>query len=236
MADNIRYVKVADKKEGAQVVLERMREELAGGLNVLGLATGSTMEPIYAAWAESDLDFSGVTSFNLDEYVGLGADNPNSYAWFMNHHLFSKKPFKETNIPDGTADDLEEECEEYEARLRDAGIDLQFLGVGENGHIAFNEPGTPFTSITHVTQLAESTLGVNSQYFEDRSAIPETALTMGISSILSSKKIILIAFGEKKRYALEQLAKGKETTEFPITALKSHPDVTIITDLDGIQP
>ncbi|MGM9920774.1 MAG: glucosamine-6-phosphate deaminase [Bhargavaea sp.] len=236
MANNIRYVKVADKKEGAEVVLERMRKELAGGLEVLGLATGSTMEPIYAAWAGSDLDFSGVTSFNLDEYVGLEADNPNSYAWFMDHHLFSKKPFKETNIPDGTADNLKEECEEYEARLRDAGLDLQFLGVGENGHIAFNEPGTPFTSITHVTQLTDSTLGVNSQYFEDRSTIPETALTMGIASILSSKKIILVAFGEKKRHALNQLARGEETTEFPVTALLRHPDVTIITDLDGIQP
>lgn len=236
MADNIRYIKVADKQEAASVVLERIREELAGGLKVLGLATGSTMEPIYAAWASSDLDFSEVTSFNLDEYVGLQADNPNSYAWFMDHHLFSKKPFKETNIPDGTSDNLEEECKEYEAKLRDAGIDVQFLGVGENGHIAFNEPGTPFTSITHVTKLAESTLGVNSQYFEDRSAIPETALTMGISSILSAKKIILIAFGEKKRFALEQLTKGKETTEYPITALLGHRDVTVITDLDGIQP
>ncbi|WP_040227748.1 glucosamine-6-phosphate deaminase [Bhargavaea cecembensis] len=231
---NVRYVKVGSKEEAASVVLDRVRKELDDGLNVLGLATGSTMIPIYKSWSDSDLDFSGVTSFNLDEYAGLGKDNPNSYAWFMNHHLFSHKPFKETYIPDGTAEDLTAECEEYEALLRDAEIDLQFLGVGENGHIAFNEPGTPFSSTTHVTQLTDSTLGVNSQYFEDESAIPKTALTMGIASILSAKKILLLAFGEKKRFALEQLVKGERTTEFPITALLDHPDVTIITDLDGI--
>ncbi|MET3576793.1 glucosamine-6-phosphate deaminase [Bhargavaea ullalensis] len=231
---NVRYVKVGGKEDAATVVLERMRQELEGGLRVLGLATGSTMIPIYEAWAKSDLDFTDVTSFNLDEYVGLSADNPNSYAWFMNHHLFSHKPFKETYIPDGTADDLTAECDEYEALLRDAEIDLQFLGVGENGHIAFNEPGTPFSSTTHLTELTDSTLGVNSQYFEDESAIPNTALTMGIASILSSKKIILLAFGEKKRFALEQLLKGEATTDYPITALLSHPDVTIVTDLEGI--
>ncbi|SIT69213.1 glucosamine-6-phosphate deaminase [Edaphobacillus lindanitolerans] len=231
---NVRFIKVGGKEEAATVMLERMRKELDEGLRVLGLATGSTMIPVYEAWAKSDLDFSEVISFNLDEYVGLGADNPNSYAWFMNHHLFSHKPFKETYIPDGTAEDLTAECDEYEALLRDAEIDLQFLGVGENGHIAFNEPGTPFSSTTHVTELADSTLGVNSQYFEDRSAIPNTALTMGIASILSAKKIVLLAFGEKKRSALQELVKGQKTTDYPITSLLDHPDVTIVTDLEGI--
>ena len=231
---NVRFIKVGGKEEATTVMLERMRKELDEGLRVLGLATGSTMIPVYEAWAKSDLDFSEVISFNLDEYVGLGADNPNSYAWFMNHHLFSHKPFKETYIPDGTAEDLTAECDEYEALLRDAEIDLQFLGVGENGHIAFNEPGTPFSSTTHVTELADSTLGVNSQYFEDRSAIPNTALTMGIASILSAKKIVLLAFGEKKRRALQELVKGQKTTDYPITSLLDHQDVTIVTDLEGI--
>ncbi len=231
--ENLKLLKVESPEKGAEHVFRIIKEELENGrLHVLGLATGSTMIPVYKEWAASDLDFSNVTSFNLDEYVGLSASNPNSYAYFMEKHLFAKKKFKETHIPNGTAPDLDKECADYEALLLKHPLDIQLLGTGENGHIAFNEPGTPFDSVTHVAQLTESTLGVNSQYFENDEKIPETALSMGITSILRAKKLILLAFGEKKRAAIEKLLEGNVSTEWTITALLEHDDVIVITDLD----
>ncbi|WP_041076515.1 glucosamine-6-phosphate deaminase [Bacillus sp. OxB-1] len=229
----MQLIKVENPEQGAERVFEIVREELENGrLNVLGLATGSTMIPVYKMWTDSDLDFSNVTSFNLDEYVGIAADSPNSYAYFMKAHLFNKKKFKETNIPDGMAEDLDAECQAYEDLLVKHPLDIQLLGVGENGHIAFNEPGTPFESVTHVAQLTESTLGVNSQYFENDEKIPETALTMGITSIMRAKKLILLAFGEKKRDAITKLVEGEVTLEWPITNLLKHEDFIVITDLE----
>ncbi|BAQ10117.1 glucosamine-6-phosphate deaminase [Bacillus sp. OxB-1] len=231
--ENMQLIKVENPEQGAERVFEIVREELENGrLNVLGLATGSTMIPVYKMWTDSDLDFSNVTSFNLDEYVGIAADSPNSYAYFMKAHLFNKKKFKETNIPDGMAEDLDAECQAYEDLLVKHPLDIQLLGVGENGHIAFNEPGTPFESVTHVAQLTESTLGVNSQYFENDEKIPETALTMGITSIMRAKKLILLAFGEKKRDAITKLVEGEVTLEWPITNLLKHEDFIVITDLE----
>jgi glucosamine-6-phosphate deaminase len=231
--ENLKLIKVESPEQGAEHVYKIIKDELEKGrLNVLGLATGSTMVPVYSKWTESDLDFSAVVTFNLDEYIGIPASNPNSYAYFMNEHLFNKKEFKKTNIPDGMAEDLNEECAAYEDLLQEYPLDIQLLGVGENGHIAFNEPGTPFDSVTHVEQLTESTLGVNSQYFENDEKIPETALTMGISSIVGAKKLILLAFGEKKRAALTKLFEGNVTVEWPITKLLRHDDVIVITDLD----
>lgn len=229
---NIKWVTVNNPAEGAQEVYNVIESELKSGrLHVLGLATGSTMIPVYELLTQSNLDFSSVTAFNLDEYVGLQADNPNSYAYFMNEHLFSKKPFKETFIPNGAAADLDEECSRYERELNAHPLDIQLLGVGENGHIAFNEPGTPSDSVTHVATLTDSTLGVNSQYFENDEKIPNTALTMGISSINQAKKLIMVAFGEKKRAAIEKLKEGKIDSQWPITKLLQHDDVVVITDL-----
>ncbi|GGA24721.1 glucosamine-6-phosphate deaminase [Psychrobacillus lasiicapitis] len=225
-------IHVADQQEAAIIVQEKLEKDLqADTLHVLGLATGSTMIPIYKRLAESSLDFSEVTAFNLDEYIGLEPTNINSYAYFMQEHLFGHKPFKETNIPNGKALDLEAECARYENQLNEHPLDIQFLGVGENGHIAFNEPGTSFDSVTHVANLTDSTLGVNSQYFGDKEEIPNTAFTMGIASIMKAKKIILLAFGEKKRPAIEALLGDTITKEWPITILKKHPHVTIITDI-----
>ena len=230
---NLKLIKVESPTQGAEHVYEIIKDELESGrLNVLGLATGSTMVPIYDKWIESDLDFTNIVTFNLDEYIGIPASSPNSYAYFMNEHLFDKKEFRKTNIPDGMAEDLAEECEAYEELLQEYPLDLQLLGVGENGHIAFNEPGTSFDSVTHVAHLTESTLGVNSQYFENDEKIPETALTMGISSILGAKKLVLLAFGEKKRAAITKLLEGDVTVEWPITKLLRHDDVTVITDLE----
>ncbi|WP_144511250.1 glucosamine-6-phosphate deaminase [Bacillus sp. FJAT-22090] len=226
-------IQVANQQEAAAVVQEKLDNELkANSLNVLGLATGSTMIPIYNNLIESSLDFSEVIAFNLDEYIGLEATNINSYAYFMHQQLFSSKQFKETHIPNGMANNLEEECERYENLLNEHPLDIQFLGVGENGHIAFNEPGTSFDSVTHVAQLTDSTLGVNSQYFNDNEKIPQTAFTMGIASIMKAKKIILLAFGEKKRPAIEALRGDDITEQWPITILKKHPHVTVITDIN----
>ncbi|MER2088902.1 MAG: glucosamine-6-phosphate deaminase [Sporosarcina sp.] len=225
--------KVENPQQGAEHVYQIIKEELENGrLKVLGLATGSTMIPVYNKWTESELDFSNIVTFNLDEYIGIPASSPNSYASFMNEHLFDKKEFRKTNIPDGMAEDLEEECAAYEELLEEYPLDLQLLGVGENGHIAFNEPGTSPDSVTHVAQLTESTLGVNSQYFENDEKIPETALTMGIKSITDAKKLILLAFGEKKRVAITKLLEGNVTSEWPITHLLNHKDVIVITDLE----
>jgi glucosamine-6-phosphate deaminase len=230
---NLKLIKVESPDQGAEHVYGIIKEELESGrLKVLGLATGSTMVPVYNKWTESTLDFTDIVTFNLDEYIGIPATSPNCYAYFMNEHLFDKKEFRKTNIPDGMAEDLDEECDAYEELLEEYPLDIQLLGVGENGHIAFNEPGTPFESVTHVAKLTESTLGVNSQYFENDEKIPETALTMGIQSISGAKKLILLAFGEKKRAAITKLFEGNITLEWPITNLLRHDDVIVITDLD----
>lgn len=229
---NIQTIVVESKEQGAEKIVELVREELeAGSLNVLGLATGSTMEPVYEKMVSSDLDFTSVTAFNLDEYVGIPATHKNSYAYYMNHLLFNEKPFKETHIENGMAEDLEEECVRYETLLKENPLDIQLLGIGENGHIAFNEPGTSPESVTHVVELTESTIAVNSQYFTEDETMPVTALTMGISSIMQAKKLIVAAFGEKKRAALEKLFAGEVSTEWPVTYLLDHPNVVVITDL-----
>ena len=228
----VNMIQVVSQEEAAKFVEQRLSEMLQNNqLQSLGLATGSTMIPVYKELVASDLDFSNVTAFNLDEYRGLPASSPNSYAYFMNHHLFQHKPFLSTNIPNGLAEDSDAECARYEQLLNEHPLDLQLLGVGENGHIAFNEPNTPIDSITHVAELTDSTLGVNSQYFENDEEIPNVAYTMGIHSILQAKEIILIAFGEKKRAALEKLVAGEIDQDWTITYLLTHPNTTILTDL-----
>lgn len=231
--ENVKFIKVDNAEQGSEATFQLIKEELEKDrLHSIGLATGNTMIPVYEEWVNSNLDFSNVSTFNLDEYVGISADSPNSYAYFMHEHLFDKKTFKETFLLNGLAEDLEEECRRYEDLLKKHGLDLQLLGVGENGHIAFNEPGTSFDSVTHVAKLTDSTLSVNSRLFANDEKIPDTALSLGIGSILRAKKIILLAFGEKKRVALEKVLEGQVTTEWPITKLLHHEDVTIITDLE----
>ena len=226
-------IKVENPEKGAEIILQQLKEGLEEKRShVLGLATGSTMIPVYKKWVESDLDFSGTTTFNLDEYVGISAESPNSYAYFMAEHLFNHKNFKQVNLLNGLAENQEEECGRFEALLKEYPLDLQLLGVGENGHIAFNEPGTSFDSVTHVAKLTESTLEVNSRIFGHDEKMPDTALTMGIQSIIGAKKIILLAYGEKKREALTKLLEGTITTEWPITKLLHHDNLTVITDLD----
>ncbi|SDB82231.1 glucosamine-6-phosphate deaminase [Pelagirhabdus alkalitolerans] len=204
---------------------------------VLGLATGSTPEGMYnyliEAYQKQKVSFENVTTFNLDEYIGVPATDENSYHYFMEHQLFKHIDVdpNHTHLPDGNTDDPQKECLDYEKALEDAGnIDLQVLGLGLNGHIGFNEPGTPFSSRTHVIELDESTRKANARFFDRKEDVPTHAITMGIDSIMDSKEIILMVSGEKKKEAVKQLVDGDISESFPASVLKKHPNVTLIVD------
>ncbi|MFJ7827788.1 glucosamine-6-phosphate deaminase [Psychrobacillus sp. NPDC096623] len=205
--------------------------QLKNGATTFGLATGGTMIPLYEKLRNSSLDFSHCTSVNLDEYVGLPKSHPESYYTFMQKHLFEAKPFKSTNVPNGEAEDVHAEATRYENLLKSLTIDMQLLGIGVNGHIGFNEPGTSFESETAVAQLTDSTRSANARFFDSIDNVPKEAITMGISSIMRAKLILLIAVGEGKRAAIEALLKGDVTEEIPVTRLHDHPNVIVLTDL-----
>ncbi|MGY3704053.1 glucosamine-6-phosphate deaminase [Vagococcus martis] len=226
----MKVIKVTDQFEGAKVAFDMIQEAMKQNIKTLGLATGSTPEALYKEMVESDVDFSHMTSVNLDEYVGLGSDDPQSYHYFMREHLFNKKPFKETFLPNGLATDAKKECERYDAILESHPIDIQILGIGENGHIGFNEPGSSFDGKTSEVNLTESTIEANSRNFSDISEVPTKAYSMGIGSIMQANKIILLAYGTKKAEAIYQTIKGPITELVPASALQVHPDVTIIVD------
>lgn len=223
-------IKVKDQVAGGKAAFEIIAKAIADGAKVLGLATGSTPETLYKEMVNSPIDFSHVLAFNLDEYVGLSKDNEQSYYYFMQEHLFKFKPFKQTNIEDGLAKDLDQEVKRYEDLLQANLIDVQILGIGVNGHIGFNEPGTSFASLTHVTNLTESTIQANKRFFNDVSEVPTKAITMGIQSILRSKQIILLAYGKAKAPIIKRLLSGEISEEVPASALHKHPNVTIIID------
>lgn len=206
---------------------------MENGVKVLGLATGSTPETLYQEMTSSDLDFSEMTSVNLDEYVGLAGDDVQSYRYFMNDQLFNKKPFKETFVPKGKAEDLAAECKRYDGVIADHPIDLQVLGIGRNAHIGFNEPGTSFDVTTHVVELTESTIEANKRNFDKVEDVPTHALSMGIGSIMQSKKILLMAFGTDKADAIKDMIEGAVTTDVPASILQKHADVTVIIDEDA---
>lgn len=216
-----------------------IKDEIAKKPNlVLGLATGSTPEGMYRELIrlhkEEGLDFSQVTTFNLDEYVGIDKDHPNSYHYYMKTTLFDHINIDPNNtfIPDGKAENPEKYCKEYDRLIEEkGGIDLQVLGIGENGHIAFNEPDEALNVGTSVVNLTESTIQANSRFFDSIDQVPKTAMTMGIGSIMKAKKIILLANGKKKANAIKELLKqDKITTKLPASILLLHPDVTVIVD------
>ncbi|GGI65695.1 MULTISPECIES: glucosamine-6-phosphate deaminase [Enterococcus] len=223
-------IRVKDAAEGGKKAFELIQEGLNAGAKVFGLATGSTPETLYKEMVASDLDFTECTSVNLDEYVGLSGDDDQSYRYFMNKHLFDQKPFKATFVPDGKAADLDAECASYEEIIANNPIDIQILGIGENAHIGFNEPGTPFDAPTQVVQLTESTINANKRNFEKVEDVPTTAISMGIGSIMKGKKIILMAFGEAKAEAIANTINGPVTIDVPSSILQNHADVTIIVD------
>lgn len=206
---------------------------------VLGLATGSTMEPVYARLVElcnkGEISFAGVTTFNLDEYVGLPPSDPRSYRSTMDSQLFDLVDIDKarTFVPDGLAADPAAFGARYEAMIRDAGgIDLQLLGIGRNGHIGFNEPGASFDALTRVVDLEASTLEANSAFF-DGAQPPSQAMTMGIGTILSSKEIVMLATGAVKRDAVRAALTGDVTTDCPASVLRRHANVSWWVDAES---
>ncbi|MBR7926673.1 glucosamine-6-phosphate deaminase [Aerococcaceae bacterium zg-ZUI334] len=214
----------------SEQAFNRIQQAIQQGAKTLGLATGGTPEQLYTLMRESDIDFSEMTSINLDEYYGLAPTHPKSYHVYMNQNLFDAKPFKQTFIPNGENKNVEEETSRYEEILTTYPIDLQILGIGSNGHIGFNEPGTAFDSKTSLVQLTDSTIQANKRYFQSEEEVPKQAYSMGIGSILRAKEIILLAFGEQKAKAIQALMSEKITTDNPASALHQHPNVTIIVD------
>lgn len=205
---------------------------------VLGLATGSTPCRLYEYLAEDykagKLDFSKARSVNLDEYKGLGPDDDQSYRFFMNRELFSKINIniENTFVVNGLEPDEKIACGELEAQLDEYGpADIQILGIGENGHIGFNEPAEQFTLRAHEVALTESTIAANARFFEDESKVPTKAYSMGIGNIMSAGKIVLLASGEKKAEAIEKTMNGIVDPKVPSSILQLHPDVVIIVDL-----
>lgn len=204
---------------------------------VLGLATGSTPIGTYKQLVEwykkGDLDFSEVTSVNLDEYKGLSRDNDQSYYYFMNDNLFSHVNIckERTHLPNGMEPDSEKACADYNAVIASVGgIDLQLLGLGHNGHIGFNEPADTFELETHCVDLTESTIEANKRFFASYDDVPKQAYTMGIKNIMTAKKILLVATGEAKADALYKSLYGPITPNVPASILQLHPDVTVVAD------
>ena len=206
-------------------------------LPVLGLATGRTMEAVYAKLAalylDGDMDFSTCHTFNLDEYIGLAATDRNSYRHYMDRHLFSKVniDLRNTRLPDGIADDLEVECAKYEQLIASTGgIDLQLLGIGSNGHLGFNEPLSSFKSRTRVVMLAPETIEQNAALFGNAEQMPRRAITMGVETILDARRCVLLATGADKAAILAKAIEGPITSMIPATALQMHRDCVVVAD------
>ena len=203
---------------------------------VIGFATGRTPLPLYEKMAEdhrkNGTSYKRVTAINLDEYVGIEAKNKNSFARFMRDNLFSKIDIDpaNTNIPNGMAEDLEAECARYAAFVKEHPADIQILGIGGNGHIAFNEPYTKYDTVTHIATLTSRTRSDNAEGFGSPALVPGYALTMGIAEILSAKKILMLASGEGKAEAIYNMLQGRDDTSCPAAALRKHPDVTVVLD------
>ena len=230
----MKVIEVANQIEGGQVAFDLLKEKVEQGAKTLGLATGSSPLEFYKLIRESDLDFSDMVSVNLDEYVGLTGEDPQSYRYFMQENLFNEKPFKVSYLPKGNEDTAEEETAHYKEILAQHPVDLQILGIGRNGHIGFNEPGTPFDSQTHLVHLDQSTIEANSRFFEKIEDVPTQAISMGIKNILDAKSIILFAYGESKAEAIAGTVSGPVTENLPASSLQNHPDVTIIADAEAL--
>jgi glucosamine-6-phosphate deaminase len=220
----------SSKKEASKRAFDIFSEALADGATIFGLATGSTPVDLYEYLTASDLDFSQATALNLDEYYGLAADHPQSYAYFMQEHLFNQKPFKETFIPNGLATDVAAEEARYNEVIASHPIDLQILGIGQNGHIGFNEPGASRDVETHLVELAPSTIEANARFFDEIEDVPTKAYSMGLASILKSKKIMLLAFGEEKADAVKAMVEGPVTPNLPASILQEHDNVIVLID------
>ena len=214
-----------------------MRTVLDKGNPVLGLATGSSPVGLYKEMIrdhkENGTSYKNILTWNLDEYVGIPRTHEQSYWTFMHENLFNFIDIPEENIhvPVGESEDEEAECVKYEESMKGHTVDIQVLGIGSDGHIAFNEPGTPFDSLTHLMDLTEQTRKDNARFFDnDINQVPKRSITMGLASIMRAKKIIVIATGENKAEAVYGMLKGPKTTDCPASILQDHPDVTVLLD------
>lgn len=228
---------VKDHEEMSKVAAQFFKDQIKkDAKSVLGLATGGTPERMYelliSANKSGEISFKDVKTFNLDEYIGIPREHEMSYYTYMNENLFNHIDINKenTSVPNGNGD-IAKNGKEYDEKIAKlGGIDLQVLGIGENAHIAFNEPGAKENEGTHEVKLTESTISANSRYFASKDDVPKTAITMGIGSILKAKKIILIASGAKKANAIRSTVEGTISELAPSSFLQKHPDVTIIVD------
>ena len=232
----IKVIKCKDYEEASDKAFEVMKEFLKPG-KVLGLATGSTPLGLYGRMVkdhkENGTSYVDIKSFNLDEYVGLPITHPESYYAFMHTNLFNSIDIKEenTHVPSGLGEDLEGQAKKYDEMIDACPVDIQLLGIGSDGHIAFNEPGTSFESGTHVTGLAESTIKDNCRFFDnDISKVPTQAVTQGIKTIMKAKNILLIATGANKAKAVKDMLEGPVSEECPASILQKHENVYVVVD------
>ena len=232
---------VFDSKKEASKEAYTILKSLINENSTLGLATGGSPIALYeemiADYKAGNFSYKNVKSYNLDEYVGISYDHPESYHKFMEINLFNHIDIEKSNthVPDASAEDLEGALKSYQEALNNAHVDVQLLGVGSNGHIGFNEPGTPFEKGVHVVDLKQETIEANSRFFNnDINLVPKQAVTMGIKDIMRAKHIILLAFGEAKQHAIKSLVEGDEITEnIPCTVLKNHPSVYVLVDKEA---
>lgn len=231
-----RWIEVENYGEMSRLAAAIFEQQLLSKPHsVLGLATGSSpvgfYEALVARFKHGNFSFQDAQSFNLDEYVGVAEADETSYHSYMERHLFSHidLPVAKRHLPNGMAKNIHAECERYEqAIIQSGGIDLQLLGIGVNGHIGFNEPGTSFTSKTHVVELAEATREENAKYFLSKETVPTHAITMGIETIMNANQIVLLAFGDHKTEAIKRLRFEAISENFPASILKEHPHVTVL--------
>ena len=232
---------VFDSKQEASKEAYKILKNLINENSTLGLATGGSPTGLYtemiADHKAGNFSYKNVKSYNLDEYVGISYDHPESYHKFMETNLFDHIDIEKenTHVPDASAEDLEDALKSYQEALNDANIDVQLLGVGSNGHIGFNEPGTSFDTGVHIVDLKQETIEANSRFFNnDINLVPKQAVTMGIKDIMKAKHIILLAFGKAKQDAIRSLVADEEITEnIPCTILKNHPSVYVIVDKEA---
>ena len=238
MKGNMKIIKVKNYNEMSQQAYDYLHDYIEqDGHPVVGLATGSTPEGLYQLMIEHHRKRSfscrELITFNLDEYIGLQQSDKNSYHYYMKHKLFDHVDIRpeQAHLPNGLAKNLEEECREYDRKIsRAGGLGLQILGIGHNGHIGFNEPGTPFGTTTHIATLTASTRQANVRFFNDIDEVPQQAICMGIRKIMESHEILLMVSGQEKAGALRRLLEGPVNEQFPASILLTHPHVTLIAD------
>ena len=228
------YEEMSEK--GAEMMAEVIKSNPKA---TLGLATGTTPIGLYKRLIEKnksgEISFKNIRTVNLDEYVGLNGENKQSYRYFMNDQLFDHVDIDKANtsVPSGVAADMDEECERYTALLKENPQDIQLLGLGSDGHISFNEPGSPFAGHTHVVELEESTIRDNARLFDKIEDVPTSAITMGIADVMQAKSLLLLANGKNKAEAVKAMIHGEVNENCPASILQRHNDVTVIIDKEA---